>query len=82
VDAVQELIDILVIVERATKFIETDGKSEQDRHYRRVSALCDDPMAVIENVEQAIEPGEKRSQPAKTLARVWPFTNREEAENP
>lgn len=66
-DDIQELIDILVIVERAIEFIETSESSEsseQDRHYRRVSALCDDPMTIIKNVEKAIKSGEQHSQPA------------------
>lgn len=82
IDAIHELIDVLVVVERTIEFIETSESSEQGRHYRRVSALCDDPKTVIESIEQAIESGEQHSQPAKTLARVWPFANREEAGNP
>jgi hypothetical protein len=55
VEEQQSRIDVFVIVERAVKFIHADAGPERNRHYRRVSALCDDPAAVIENVETVLE---------------------------
>lgn len=55
VEEQQFRIDAFVIVERAVKFIHADAGPERNRHYRRVSALCDDPAAVIENIEGVLE---------------------------
>ena len=48
-------IDVFVILERAVKFIHADAGPERDRHSRRVSALCDNPAAVIETIEKVLE---------------------------
>lgn len=54
----QSRIDVFVIIERAVKFIHADAGPERNRHYRRVSALCDDPAAVIENIGGVLESAE------------------------
>lgn len=56
VDVLQEFIDLLVIVEHACKFLNASDRSDdRDRHYRRISALCEDPQNIIENVEDALD---------------------------
>jgi hypothetical protein len=51
----QEFIDILVVVERAVQYVQSQDEDERGRHYRRVSALCDDPMEVIKSTERAVD---------------------------
>lgn len=56
-DALQEMIDALVIVEWAVEHIHSRDEDERVRHYHRMSALGEDPEEVITTVQQAIEPG-------------------------
>jgi hypothetical protein len=65
-DSLQGFIDSLVAIERAIEYVRATGP-ERKQHYRRVSALCDDPQEVIETVEQAVE---QHSQSAGILGRL------------
>lgn len=73
VEEQQSRIDVFVIVERAVKFIRADAGPERNRHYRRVSALCDDPATVIENIETVLESGETEGRGGRlsTVASRW-----------
>lgn len=54
-NALQEMIDALVVVERALAHIRSRDGDERVRHYHRVSALGEDPEEVITTVQRAIE---------------------------
>lgn len=75
----QSRIDVFVIIERAVKFIHADAGPERSRHYRRVSALCDDPAAVIENIEGVLESAEAKGRSGGLSTVVWRLLSRASA---
>jgi hypothetical protein len=74
-DAIQGFIDILVIVERAVQYVQSQDEDERGRHYRRVSALCNDPMEVIESIERAVD---GQPEPASLLDKLQTTVSRKD----
>lgn len=52
--ACQDEIELCEIIDRAVAYVQSDEPDVRERHLRRISVLCDDPPAVIRNVDRAL----------------------------